>query len=151
MSKRILYPNNFYHVYNRGNHKDKIYFDSRDYEHFLKLMFRLKQFYAFQIYSYCLMPNHFHMLINVGSNPSEFQHYMHRFMTAYSKYFNKKYNLTGRLFQSRYKTRFVTKENGFIMVNEYIKMNPVKAGLVTEVENYKWYENLSPGIKNIDM
>lgn len=147
MPKRILIANSIYHVFNRGNHKNKIYFEQSDYSHFRKLMFRLHKDYTFQIYSYCFMPNHFHLLINVGSNPKEFPKYMHRFMTAYAKYINKKYNLVGRLFQSPYKTRYVTEERGLKMVMEYIKQNPVEAGFVTEIDHYKWYQDLSLGGK----
>ena len=151
MPKRILFANNYYHVFNRGNRKHKIYFKQRDYHHFVRLMFKLSREYSFSIYSYCLMPNHYHILVNIGSKPEEFPKYMHRFMTAYSKYINKKYNLVGRLFQDRYRTKFVTREKGLKMVSEYIRRNPIEAGLVTKIECYKWYGDLSLGREYTDI
>lgn len=72
-------------------------------------------------------------------------------MTSYSKYYNKKYNLVGPLFQGRYNAKYVTKEKGLKLVSEYIRSNPIKAGIVTEIECYKWYKGLSLEIENIEI
>lgn len=97
------------------------------------------------------MPNHFHLLVNTGSKPGELSKFMHRLMTSYTKYFNKRYGLVGHLFQGNYKSRYVTKERGVKMVSEYIRGNPIKAGIVTQIECYKWYKELSLEAKNIDI
>ena len=135
-------PNIFYHLYNRGNRKEKIFLDQEDYERFLSSMYRFINDYNLIIYSYCLMPNHFHILINSGSRPSEITLFMHRFMTSYSLYFNKKYSLVGRVFQSSYRSKPYRTEKGFEKITTYINKNPVKAGLVKYHTDYKWLKEV---------
>ncbi len=139
MPRRILYPNSFYHIYNRGNRKCKIFLSQNDFARFANTIFRIKKDYNFVLYSYCLMPNHFHLLIFSGSKPEELSKYMHRISTSYSKYFNKKYNLVGSTFQRPFHARYVTKDRGFQLVSNYIRNNPVKAGMVSDAQYYRWY------------
>jgi putative transposase len=136
-------PNTFYHLYNRGNRKKKIFFDQLDYERFISSMYRFVHDYNLIIYSYCLMPNHFHILLNSGSSPSEITFFMHRFMTSYSLYFNKKYTLVGRVFQSSYKSKAFRTKEGFEKITSYIRENPIKAGLVKNHVHYKWLNEAS--------
>jgi putative transposase len=132
--------NVFYHIYNRGNRKKKIFLDQQDYERFLSSMYRFINDYNLIIYSYCLMPNHFHILLNSGSSPSEITFFMHRFMTSYSLYLNKKYSLVGRVFQSSYKYKSFRTKEGFEKITSYIRENPVNAGLVKDSIHYKWFK-----------
>jgi len=136
--QKIYHPNSFYHLYNRGNRKNLIYFQQEDYSRFLSLQYRFLKFYNLMIYSYCLMPNHFHILINSGSKPEEITSYMHRFMTSYAIYLNRKYQLVGRVFQSPYKAKYIPNKEVLKKVSTYIKGNPVKAGLVRNSYDYKW-------------
>jgi putative transposase len=89
------------------------------------------------------MPNHFHMIVNSGSNPKEISSFMHRFMTSYSVYINKKYKLVGRLLESPYKAKFIPNEQVFRKVIRYIDNNPIKAGLVREKHDYRWLMQVS--------
>ncbi len=136
--QKTFRPNSFYHIYNRGNRKNLIYFQQEDYSRFISLQYRFLKFYNLIIYSYCLMPNHFHILIYSGSRPGEITPYMHRFMTSYAIYLNKKYHLVGRVFQSPYKSKYIPKNEVLKKVTKYIKDNPVKAGLVRHSHDYKW-------------
>jgi putative transposase len=133
-------PNTFYHIYNRGNRKQKIFLQTEDYQRFLSSMqrFLIINKYDLLIYSYCLMPNYYHLLVDSGSSPTEITNFMHRLMTSYAMYFNKKYDYVGRLFQSSYKTRRVQNLNHFNKIVNYISQNPVKAGLVQKAEDYRW-------------
>ncbi len=135
-------PNTFYHIYNRGNRKQKIFLQTQDYERFVSLMqrFLTTNKYGLLIYSYCLMPNHYHLLVNSGSYPMEITYFMHRFMTSYVMYFNKKYDYVGRLFQSSYKVKSIQSQKHFNKTVNYLSQNPVKAGLVQNAEDYKWSE-----------
>ena len=133
-------PNTFYHIYNRGNRKQKILLETEDYERFVSLMqrFLTTNKYGLLIYCYCLMPNHYHLLIDSGSCPMEITYFMHRFMTSYVMYFNKKYDYVGRLFQNSYRVKTIQDQNHFNKIVNYISQNPVKAGLVQNTEDYKW-------------
>lgn len=135
-------PNTFYHIYNRGNRKQKIFLQTEDYERFISSMqrFLTTNKYDLLIYSYCLMPNHYHLLVNSGSCPIEITYFMHRFMTSYVMYFNKKYDYVGRLFQSSYNAKSIRSLKHFNKIVNYISQNPVKAGLVENAQDYKWSE-----------
>lgn len=142
----------FYHVYNRGVEKRKIFLDDQDYKVFLK---GLKLYldppkdlptrkitigdYSFQapakplknyhgeieLLSFCLMPNHFHLLIKQKSRNS-IELFMRSLATKYSTYFNKKYDRVGTLFQGPYKAVLVDNDNYLLHLSRYIHLNPVK-------------------------
>lgn len=137
--KRILHPNSFFHIYNRGNRKKKIFHSSKDYDVFLQLLSKYLVIYKpLQLFSYCLMPNHYHLLLKTSSETDDFIKLMHRFMTSYAIYFNKKYQQTGRLFQSPYKSKYLPREKDIIRTLKYIANNPVKAELCRNSNDYKW-------------
>ena len=84
------------------------------------------------------MPNHFHFLIRLGDNPDDISKFMHRSMTSYTMYFNKKYGLVGSVFQGPFCVRRLEDIPSIIRTSDYIDNNPVKAGLVKKSEDYKW-------------
>ncbi len=138
----------FYHVYNRGVDKRTTYQDKADYERFLLLLFlcndrkpvKLQNIKkgspvrTFQetnkekivdICAYCLMPNHFHLLV-YEKQQGGLSLFMQKLLTAYTMYFNKRYERTGALFQGTYKTAHVDKDSYLSTVFEYIHTNPTK-------------------------
>lgn len=144
-------PGSYYHIYNRGNSKQKIFLDKEDYERFLNLLFlcnskkrfKLKDIFNSQdkrIYSYekeknlvnvcayVLMPNHYHIMISLpsGSTGGEVSDYMKKISVGYSAYFNFKYNRTGSLFEGRYKSTIVDNDEYLKYLFAYIHLNPVK-------------------------
>ena len=90
----------------------------------------------FDIYAYCLMDNHVHLLINEGDD--EIGKIMKRINISYAYYFNKKYGRIGHLFQDRFKSEGIDSDAYLLSVVRYIHNNPVKAGLVKNIEEYKW-------------
>ena len=138
-SRRIIYPNSYYHIYNRGNHKKRIFHTIFDYEKFLYLQGKYFSLYKNTLLTgYCLMPNHYHLLIKTGSNPEELIKLMQRFMTAYVVFFNRKYKQVGRLFQSRYSSKHLPYREDILRTYKYIQENPIEAGLCRNAEDYKW-------------
>jgi putative transposase len=138
--KRIIHPNSYYHLYNRGNRKKKICHSSQDYEVFLNLLYKYLSIYkTVQIVSYCLMPNHYHLLLKSGSQPKDLVKLMHRFMTSYAIYFNKRYQQSGHLFQDRYGSKHLPLQRDIKRTLEYIKKNPIEASLCRRSEDYKWF------------
>jgi len=144
----------FYHIYNRGNTKSEIFIDDEDYSFFLhKLRQNLfpSQFInknillrsqplpdnAFSLISYCLMPNHFHLLLKQNSEISP-SRLMLKLCTSYSMYFNKKYDRVGHLFQDQFKQVLVNQDNHFKWLIAYIHQNPKIGRLVNDLEKYKW-------------
>ena len=140
----------YYHVYNRGNAKQKIFIDDQDFSFFL---FKLRQNLfpsiehkfrtpplpkgSFSLISYCLMPNHFHFLIKQNSD-IPITKLLLRVCTSYSIYFNKKYERVGHLFQDQYKLVLVDNDSYLNWLSAYIHQNPSVAGLVKHPVDYQW-------------
>lgn len=137
-SARIAFENSFYHVFNRGIGKQKIFFNDRDYNFFLKRLQELKTKKQFDhsIYAYVLMPNHFHFLIQVRKSP--LAKILASLMTSYSMYINRTYKRVGPLFQNRFKSKLVRQDNYFLAGSRYIFLNPIEAKLVKNLRAYPW-------------
>lgn len=133
---RLHAPGLYYHVYARGNNKEPIFFEEKDYQRFLSNLDRFRTSLEYTLYAFCLLPNHFHLLLKVDTKP--LSKIMQILMTAYTMYLNKKYERVGHLFQGRFQSIIVDKDTYLLQVNRYIHLNPVKAGLVNKPENYEW-------------
>jgi len=133
---RILFANAWYHVMNRGRSHATIFYDNSDINFFLKLLLQIHKRYRFEIHAYCLMPNHYHLLLRTPlPNLSQSMRHLN---SAYTQYFNKKYINDGALFRGRYRAILVDAENYLLQLSKYIHLNPVKAGLVKHPKNYYW-------------
>ncbi len=131
---RITYPQGFYHVYNRGLNKELLFRDSHDYHKLLSTISDLLNRREWIIYAYCLMPNHYHFLVEEKQLPVS--KLISRIFTSYSQYFNRKYKRTGPLFQDRFKSKIIQKNTYFLELSRYIHCNPVKAGLAKQPQDY---------------
>lgn len=135
---RLHFENAFYHVFNRGVAKQPIFLDDSDHHNFLlKLLFlKTKKHFDHSIYSYVLMPNHFHLLIQTRKIP--ISKIMASLLTSYSMYFNIKHKRVGTLFQNRFKSKLCQKESYFLEASRYIHLNPLRAKLCSDLEKYPW-------------
>jgi REP element-mobilizing transposase RayT len=124
-----------YHIMLRGINKQDIFNDDEDRERFLETIQRYKKETGFQLYAYCLMDNHVHLIIR--ENDMELSKVMKRIGTSYAGYFNWKYGRSGHLFQNRYCSEAVENDSYLYMVIRYIHQNPAKAGICA-VNEYKW-------------
>jgi putative transposase len=134
---RITVPNLPFHILDRGNNRQIVFREEEDFVYFLKLLKRYKKELKFKLYHFCLMPNHIHFMIEpttAGSLPK----IMMRLTLAYSSYFNRKYGGVGHVWQGRYKSSLIDKENYFIWCGLYVELNPVRAGLVEKPEDWRW-------------
>ncbi len=131
--------NSYYHAYNRGVNKNVIFKDEQDYVVFLSLVKRYlgseiekdssnREYpnYAqgLDLIAFCLMPNHFHMLVYQKDNVKAMELFMRSLSTAYTRYFNKKYKRVGHLFQGVYKASRISNEPYLLHISRYIHMNP---------------------------
>ncbi len=126
-----------YHVMFRGHNKTELFFDKRDYEKFLELLQELKEKKKFQIYAYCLMTNHVHLVIK-ETEPKDVSDIMKRLIGMYTQWFNYKYGKSGSLTESRYKSRTVETDEYFIHLVRYVHQNPIKAGIAENINDYNW-------------
>jgi putative transposase len=122
-------PQAIYHVYNRGVERRRIYLDGRDYQRFLlQLCQAVEAEPAIELLAYCLMPNHFHMLLRQTDSPA-MGRFMQRLGIAYVMYFNRRHHRVGPLFQGKYKAVRVIGSFQLMEVSRYIHRNPEHAGL----------------------
>jgi len=126
----------FYHITSRGNNRNSIFSKETDYRKFLDYLTKAKKKYKFYLYAYMLMGNHYHLLVEtIEPNLSRIMQYIN---TAYTVYFNRKYKKNGHLFQGRYKSIVVDKDNYLLELTRYIHLNPVRAKIVERPEGYLW-------------
>jgi len=152
-------PGEFYHLYSRGTDKREIFLEKYDFDRFAKFLYiannpspvtlremppnafnLVRDDTLIDIGGYCLMPNHFHLLVRekTDGNISKF---MRKLLTSHSRYFNKKYRRTGTLFESKFKAKHADEDNYLKYLFAYIHLNPVK------LIDSKWKEH---GIKDIE-
>ena len=136
---RIWYPKAMYHIITRGNNKQKIFYEEFDYNVYLNLLNNTLQYYKednYEVISYCLMPNHVHLLIKTDTK--SISYFMRRLSSMYALYFNNKYNNIGHLFQGKFYDNLITNDIEMLVVSKYIHLNPVKAKMVKLPQQYKW-------------
>ncbi len=124
----------FHHIINRGVARSSIYECDADKEVFLKILCKACRIYKVNVHDYCLMDNHYHLLIETtAQNLSLF---MRQVNGNYAIYFNKKYKRTGHLWQGRYKSWYIVNETYLYTLFRYIEHNPLEAGITTSVGEY---------------
>lgn len=133
---RISFDNAVYHITARGNRKEKIFYSDDDRRVFLQKMDQTFLKYSFLCYAYCLMDNHYHLFIKTSlGNISQGMHYLN---ASYANYFTAKYKINGPLFQGRYKSLLVDEDNYALTLSTYIHLNPIRAGLANNLNEYTW-------------
>lgn len=141
-----------YHIMIRGNEKKNIFLDDEDRRRFINSLFEKACEENSEIYAYCLMDNHVHILLH--EDYSNIARLMKRVNVSFVYYFNKKYKRIGHLFQDRYKSEVVDNEDYLLAAVRYIHNNPVKAGIVSSPEKYWWssyYDYINTKKRNLIM
>lgn len=133
---RVEIEGGLYHVLTRGNNRQPIFGSDNDYDRMLLLLARQKAKLPFFLYAYCLMPNHVHLLIE--RRKDALSRVMHRLLTAYSQYYNRKYRRVGHLFQGRYKAILCQADQYLAELVRYIHLNPVRAKMVRRPAAYPY-------------
>ena len=148
--RRAAYqPGHFYHIYNRGAHRLPIF---REPENYLFVIQRLKKYsrqYNLTVIAYCLLPNHYHLLIRQDDKHPASLLPQYTF-NSYSKAYNRRYHHSGTLFEGNFKAKPVQDEAYLLTLCRYIHTNPVKHGLVSQIEawpysNYPEWIQARPG------
>lgn len=131
---RIKSVSGYYHIVARGIARQVLFEEDGDYLFFLKILKKCKEEEQFKLLAFCLMENHFHLLVKIDSGMDRV---MRRILTTYAKYYNTKYERIGYLFQDRYKSKVIERRSYLLSAMRYIHNNPVKAGLCS-VDQYRW-------------
>jgi len=135
-ARRIDSPGLIYHVFNRGVKRLRIFLDDTDRQQFLDFLYRAQNEFPFQLHCYCLMSNHYHLLLQTLNH--SLSRTMQYFNGLFASWFNRKNAHVGHVFQGRFQSIPVNKDRYFTKVARYIHLNPVKAGIITRPEDYAW-------------
>ena len=133
---RIAFPGAWYHVMNRGRRSENSYLDKLDYKAFVELLQETSDAWNIRIAAYCLMPNHYHMLVYTPEG--NISRAMRHINGVYTQRFNRRYHLDGQLFRGRYKSIIVNGDSYLLQLVRYIHRNPLKAGIVDDLKAYLW-------------
>ena len=126
-----------FHIYNHSVREIDLFREKDDYLYFLS---KVKDNYdseKYGIYSYCLMPNHFHFCIRQKSEVPVYS-FFNTFITSYAIHYNSKYKRKGKIFAGKLQHKKIEEENYFVGISAYIHLNPVKAGLVDNLSNWEF-------------
>jgi len=133
---RLSFENATYHITARGNRRESIFYSEKDRQVFLDKMNETFTKYSFILYAYCLMDNHYHLFLKTPlANLTDGMHYLN---SSYANWFRTKYKIAGAVFQGRYRSVLVEEDNYALMLSAYIHLNPVRAGMVKRIEEYRW-------------
>ncbi|MBK9208141.1 MAG: transposase [Anaerolineales bacterium] len=148
MPRRLIpfVPNEYYHIYNRGNNRERICFEETNYLYFLRGLKKYVQPVT-TIIAYCLMPNHYHLVVRmkdtehtskVPSPLTPFSRAMKNFLISYTKGINERYSRVGTLFQGMFKAKPIETYSYLINLCVYVHANPVKDGLVQDIKDWPY-------------
>jgi putative transposase len=127
----------WYHVLNRGNRFETVFHKPADYDAFVKAMADATDRTNVDILGYCLMPNHFHVIVRTHAD-GDLGRWVRWLLVAHAQRYHRHYHTTGHVWQGRYKAFPVQDDDHLISVLRYVERNPLRADLVTRAEHWKW-------------
>lgn len=133
---RIEYPGAWYHIMNRGAAKQLIFHNTNHYKIFTQLLNELHKRFQVRIHAYCLMPNHYHILLQTPL--PNLSCAMRHLDSLYTRRYNLSQKRDGPLLRGRFKSILVDNENYLLRLSRYIHLNPVTANIITHAEDYLW-------------
>lgn len=133
---RIWFPGAKFHITSRGIRKSALFFDDADRKQYLLLLKETMKTTPFHLHSYCLMTTHIHLQIETIQTPTG--QIIKNIHSGYAKYLNKRYSFTGHVFEARYGAQLIETAEYELDVSKYIHLNPVKASIVDNPEDYPW-------------
>lgn len=134
---RLLLKNSCYHIITRGNQKQNVFLEEAGYKRYFKILTKYTKHFKAKLYSFCLMPNHIHLLLE-PEVPEKLTKLMQGLNLSYTLYFNRKYNKVGHLWQDRFISKIVTKDKYLLDCISYIETNPIRANMITHLQDYAW-------------
>ncbi len=135
---RIHFPGSLHHVMARGIHRQDIFLDKKDYDHFLNRLSELFTKSDHTCFAWALLNNHFHLLIKSGDLP--LSTLMRRLLTGHAVYFNRRHKRSGHLFQNRFKSILCQEDTYFLQLVRYIHLNPLRTGAVKTIKTLNKYK-----------
>jgi putative transposase len=138
---RLEYPGALYHITSRGNARKNIFKNDKDKQYFLDLLGFVVTRFHWICHGYCLMDNHYHLIIETPEG--NLSKGMRQLNGIYTQKYNWKYKKTGHVFQGRYKAILVDKDSYLLELCRYVVLNPIRAGIIENPQEWKWSNYLS--------
>jgi len=137
-----------YHVINRGNNRQHVFHQPADFQAFLTALAELKERKPFELYGYCLLDNHFHLLLRpTGATISRI---MQSLLVSHTQRYHRHHGSGGHVWQGRFKSPVVQNDEHLLTVLRYIEANPLRAGIVRRAEEYRWSSYRVHGLGEAD-
>mgnify|MGYP000241010582 CR=1 FL=1 len=133
---RIELAGGLYHVTSRGDRRENIYENDKDRKEWLIVLEKVCERFNWRCHAYCLMDNHYHFVVETAEG--NLSKGMRQLNGVYTQYFNRRYNRVGHVFQGRYKAILVEKEAYLLELSRYVVLNPVRARMVNQIEDWPW-------------
>jgi putative transposase len=135
---RVILPNTPHHVMQRGHNRQVVFASDDDFAYYRSNMICFKKEFGCKIYSYCLMSNHVHLIVNPGDTLESLSLLMKRLAGRQTRYVNRIEKRSGSLWEGRFKSSIVSSNEYLLSCCRYVELNPVRAGMVEEPSAYKW-------------
>jgi putative transposase len=126
-----------YHALNRGNNRARVFFGAADYRAFLRALAQTQLRYPFRLYGYCLMTNHFHLLLEPGPGQS-ISRILQSLTVAPTWGYHRQHGHSGHVWQGRFKSPVIASDEHALIVLRYIEANPLRAAMVKDLADYPW-------------
>ncbi len=138
-----------YHALNRGNNRADVFGGPEDHEAFLRSLAKTQERYPFRLFGYCLMTNHFHLLLRPGAGQS-ISRIVQSLTVAHTWRYHKRHRTVGHVWQGRFRSPVIEDDEHLLVVLRYIEANPLRAGMVTDLGEYPWSSYPAHGLGRAD-
>ncbi len=133
----MLVAGGYYHLINRGNNKELVFRQPADFRLFISLIDRAQERHPLKLLAYCLMPNHFHLVVS-PDGPRDISRWMHWLTTTHSHRHHLRYGTSGSVWQGRFRAFRIENDGHLLTVMRYVERNALRAGLVEKAEHWPW-------------
>jgi len=148
---RIAPDEHIYHVMTRGNNRQDVFKEEKDYERYIELLVRYKEKFRFNLYHYVLMRNHVHLILEPSRKGGKLSEIMKGINLSYVHYYKSRNRYIGHFWQDRYKSILISRDDYLLACGSYVELNPVRANIVEDPKDYKWssYNTYAYGKKDL--
>jgi putative transposase len=142
---RLIADGLVYHALKRGNNRARVFFDDADFQQFLHALAQTKERYPFRLFAYCLMDNHYHLVLEPAAGQS-ISRILQSLTVAHIWHYHKAAASSGHVWQGRFKSPVVSADEHLLRVMRYVESNPLRAGMVRDLAGYRWSSYLVHGL-----
>lgn len=135
---RVILPSYPHHIVQRGHNRGVVFVENQDYEYYLDNLLEWKYELGLKVFSFCLMTNHIHLIVQASKDPSSIGQLMKHLAGRQTRFVNKQEKRTGSLWDGRYKVSPIENDQYLLQCCRYVELNPVKAGMVNGASDYRW-------------